>query len=68
MNDSTEIERGALATYPNLIVCGRNSNYHKKGVTAKNNPINVPPMMYIWNIFGYSSFVPQEKVLRIHTL
>jgi len=42
-------------------------NHHKKGLATRNTPINVPPIMFIWNILGYSSLVPQENVLRIHT-
>jgi|GEM_PF-5978206 len=32
------------------------SDYHKKADTTKNIPISVPPIMFIWKIFGYSSF------------
>jgi hypothetical protein len=41
---------------------------NKNGLATKNSPISVPPMMFIWKIFGYSSLGPHENVLRIHTL
>ena len=39
----------------------------KSGLVISQIAINVPPMMFIMNTFGYSSLVLHAKTLRIQT-